>query len=101
MKSLYVHVPFCAQKCFYCDFNSYAGLQGLIPKYFEAMQRELDFYLQKGETLSFLTVYFGGGTPSFVPSKYIKSILKIVKCDGEVTLELNPRNDFKRKTRRL
>ena len=89
MKSLYIHIPFCKQKCYYCDFNSYAGKENLVEKYVEAVEKEL-FSLQKDKTDKFNTVYFGGGTPSVIPSKYILQIMQSIKCDGEVTLELNP-----------
>jgi len=86
MKSLYVHIPFCKQKCLYCDFNSYSGKENLIEDYFVALKKEIQSYnLNKVKTL-----YFGGGTPSIIPAKYIAEIMQMVKCDGEVTLELNP-----------
>ena len=86
MKSLYIHIPFCKQKCFYCDFNSYSGKENLIKDYVEAMKKEIASYFDE----EFYSIYFGGGTPSFIPAEYIKEIMKFVKCNGEVTLELNP-----------
>ena len=85
LKSLYIHIPFCKSKCYYCDFNSYSGKDYLIEKYVEALKCEL-----KNTEHEFKTVYFGGGTPSNISSKYIKEIMHIIKCDGEITLELNP-----------
>ena len=87
MKSLYVHIPFCKQKCFYCDFNSYCGKENLIKDYIEAMKKEIASYFDAKE---YSTIYFGGGTPSFIPAKYIKELMDGLKCDGEITLELNP-----------
>lgn len=86
MKSLYVHIPFCKQKCLYCDFNSYSGKENLIDAYCEALKKELQSYSFR----EFQTIYFGGGTPSILPAQKIKEILQLVKCDGEITLELNP-----------
>jgi len=85
LKSLYIHIPFCKSKCYYCDFNSYSGKEGLAQKYVEALKKELSKIDHE-----FKTVYFGGGTPSNISSKFIKEILSEIKCDGEVTLELNP-----------
>lgn len=85
MKSLYIHIPFCKSKCYYCDFNSYCGKDDLIEKYIEALKSEL-----KEINCNFKTVYFGGGTPSNIPSKYIIDLMNEIQCDGEITLELNP-----------
>lgn len=90
MKSLYIHIPFCKQKCFYCDFNSYSGKDNLIQTYIEAVKKEIASYFDGKDKLEVSTVYFGGGTPSVIPAKYIKEIMDMVECKGEVTLELNP-----------
>lgn len=86
MKSLYIHIPFCKQKCLYCDFNSYSGKEHLIKEYVMALKKEIQSY----NIYEFETVYFGGGTPSLIPAQYIKEIMSIIKCKNEVTLELNP-----------
>lgn len=86
MKSLYVHIPFCKQKCLYCDFNSYSGKEELIHDYVIALKKEIQSY----NFSEFKTIYFGGGTPSIIPAKYIAEIIQMIKCDAEVTLELNP-----------
>lgn len=86
MRSLYIHIPFCKQKCLYCDFNSYSGKENLIEKYIEALKKEIESY----NTKRFKTIYFGGGTPSIIQAKYIIDIMKKIECFGEVTLELNP-----------
>ena len=103
MKSLYIHIPFCKQKCLYCDFNSYSGKENLIDKYIMTLKQEIQSYnyslannnLEKNlkvaeSRINCNTVYFGGGTPSIIPAKYIKEIMDMIICDGEVTLELNP-----------
>ena len=91
MKSLYVHIPFCKHKCYYCDFNSYCGKEDLIEDYMMALKNELNLELQQNnDEPIFKTVYFGGGTPSVIPAEYINGFLSSIKCDGEITLELNP-----------
>ena len=91
MKSLYIHIPFCKQKCFYCDFNSYSGKDNLIQDYTEAIKKEIASYFDDNKNkLKAETIYFGGGTPSLIPSEYIKELLDLVECSGEITLELNP-----------
>lgn len=85
MKSLYIHIPFCKSKCYYCDFNSYCGKENLIEEYIKSIASTISCYNEP-----YKTVYFGGGTPSYIPSKYIKDIMSLIKCDGEITLELNP-----------
>ncbi|MBQ9267533.1 MAG: oxygen-independent coproporphyrinogen III oxidase [Clostridia bacterium] len=94
MKSLYIHIPFCAQKCWYCDFNSYSGKEKLIDDYMIALKKEIQSY----SLHSLKTIYFGGGTPSFVDAKYIEEMLQL--CDfaeTEVTLEVNPGTATKEK----
>lgn len=86
MKSLYVHIPFCKQKCWYCDFNSYSGKENLMDEYCEALKKELQSYSFD----EFQTIYFGGGTPSILPISKIAEILQLVKCSGEITIEVNP-----------
>jgi len=95
--SLYIHIPFCLHRCGYCDFNTYAGLQELIPAYTQAIGKELE--IVSGlvrEPYTIHTIYFGGGTPSLIPSPALKSILSVVKENfslsesPEITLEANP-----------
>lgn len=86
MKSIYIHIPYCKQKCLYCDFNSYSNKENTMNKYFDALVKEIKSYNIK----ELNTIYFGGGTPSFVDSKYIREIMSILPKANEVTLELNP-----------
>lgn len=87
MKSLYIHIPFCAQKCWYCDFNSYSGKEMLIDDYMIALNKEIQSY----SLHDLKTVYFGGGTPSFIDEKHIKEILSNLDFkDAEITIEVNP-----------
>ena len=94
--SLYVHVPFCQTKCPYCDFNTYQGIESLFLPYLEALVTEVDLW---GKTLgnpAVNTVFFGGGTPSYLPEGSIARLMDRVREtfhlreDAEVTLEANP-----------
>lgn len=93
---IYIHIPFCLSKCFYCDFASYSKKEDKIEKYIYSLCNEI---LRNAEILSqykITTIYIGGGTPSYIDSKYITQILDtlmlfINKEDlKEVTIELNP-----------
>ncbi len=92
---LYIHIPFCKSKCGYCDFNSYAGKEGLIEPYFDALNREIEL-MSKKYTGAVDTIYFGGGTPTAVDAKYIRKVLDTIKnnfeqCSNmEITTECNP-----------
>ncbi len=94
--SLYLHIPFCSLKCAYCDFNSYADLEGLIPSFVEALIDEARLWAQVVGGRPVPTVFFGGGTPSLLPLAHIERIMAALRdCfrldpDAEVTLEANP-----------
>jgi oxygen-independent coproporphyrinogen-3 oxidase len=104
--SLYLHIPFCTVRCAYCDFNTYAGLEDLMPAYVDALCAEVDLVgaaiaLQGDGTLApgdrqVHTVFFGGGTPSLLPDGAVREILRHVHSafpvcrDCEITLEANP-----------
>ena len=89
---IYVHIPFCKQKCYYCDFVSYCNKNDLIEKYIQAVKKEIQ--LQEIRT-EINTIYIGGGTPSYIEAKYIKEILEEIKAknvskEAEITIEVNP-----------
>ena len=95
--SLYIHIPFCRHRCSYCDFNTYAGLESLIPEYLQALRGEIDWLGQAaGGKLAVDTLFFGGGTPSLMPADELEAVLEA--CDrnfdlqpgAEITLEANP-----------
>lgn len=94
--ALYVHVPFCKRKCVYCDFASYAGCEGRMDAYFQALYAEMDAWLPKLKAYRVRSVFFGGGTPSLVPAEKIAESLARLKDalpfadDAEITLEANP-----------
>lgn len=96
MSGIYIHVPFCKSKCTYCDFASYPKEINKVESYFACLYREIK---GRGEQLKdkiFDTVYIGGGTPSFVDSKFIVGAIKQVKncfnlsANPEITIEVNP-----------
>ncbi len=95
--SIYLHIPFCAHRCGYCDFNTYAGLDELIPAYVEALCAEIVYAASAaGQRLPVHTVFFGGGTPSRLSAGQVERILGALQgafdwqAEVEVTLEANP-----------
>ena len=103
MLGLYVHIPFCKQKCAYCDFYSLAGSEAQMDDYTEALCAHLAGTAPFAAGHIVDTVYFGGGTPSYLGEKRLAKILKVilkkyrVQRDAEITLEANPdsANDWK------
>lgn len=93
---LYVHIPFCRQKCAYCDFYSLAGREDRMDDYTDALCAHLTETapFAAGHTVD--TVYFGGGTPSLLGEKRLVRILKVIQKkyriakEAEITLEANP-----------
>lgn len=86
--ALYIHIPFCAHKCAYCDFASWAGREAAWEVYFDSLEAELDTWIARvGRCFS--TAFIGGGTPSLVPAEYIARIARKISC-GEFTIEANP-----------
>ncbi len=96
MSGIYIHVPFCKAKCSYCDFASYPKEIGKAELYFACLYKEIKGRAKSLENKVFDTVYFGGGTPSFVEPKYIYGAMKQLKNyykitdDAEITIEINP-----------
>ncbi len=94
--SLYVHVPFCLSKCPYCDFNTYQGIEEMKAPYVDALVREIHLWGRLLEHPRVNTIFFGGGTPSYMVVGQIESILEAarasfqVAADAEITLESNP-----------
>lgn len=93
---IYIHIPFCAHICPYCDFNTYAGQETLVPRYVEALVTDI---ARQGAVLGGRaagTIFFGGGTPSLLEPSQVERIVTAcrdafaVGPDAEVTLEANP-----------
>lgn len=93
---IYMHIPFCKRKCAYCDFISFSDKTELIEKYVLALEKEIDKCNINKDNYKIKTIYFGGGTPSFIESKYIVEILENAKRKfnisktAEITIEINP-----------
>ena len=92
---IYIHIPFCKQKCFYCDFCSFANKNEMQGKYVETVINEIKNITHK-EKYTVTTIYLGGGTPSILNPDYIKNILQEINSsfeildDAEITIEINP-----------
>ena len=97
--ALYVHIPFCETKCPYCDFNTYAKIESLIPGYVSALRTEIELWAGLLDGPPVRTVFFGGGTPSYLPSNDISALMTTIcesfplQDEAEITLEANP-GDF-------
>ena len=90
--SLYIHIPFCKQKCFYCDFPSYASIDYLKSDYVEALCKEIE---EKAIKYKIKSIFIGGGTPSYLETEEIIKILNSINKldlseDIEFTMECNP-----------
>ena len=93
---VYIHIPFCASKCGYCDFCSVPGREKLMPLYQDAVLIQLQEALPRMKDYFMDSVYFGGGTPSYYGHKRLIEILRELKLtnrllkDSEITVECNP-----------
>ena len=96
---LYVHIPFCKQKCMYCDFPAYQNLQDYYETYVYALVQEIDLWVSEhaeSKERSIDTIYFGGGTPTELSIQQLKMILDKIKStftitdDCHMTIESNP-----------
>jgi len=93
---VYVHLPFCASKCAYCDFPSYAGQERLREAYTQALCAEIAERAARTGSLRVNTVFLGGGTPSLMAPGQLARILETLRAhyevlpDAEITCEANP-----------
>ncbi len=95
---IYIHIPFCLRKCFYCDFFSGPPANDTAAaSYIKALLREISFYGNRyGKDFKADTVFFGGGTPSLIPPELVTRVIKTLRnnfdisADAEITLECNP-----------
>ena len=92
---VYIHIPFCKQKCYYCDFISYANKEQYFDKYVQALIAEMSSFLDNND-VEIETIYIGGGTPSIIDAKYIEKVMaKLQEKNAlitakEITIEVNP-----------
>ena len=95
--SLYIHIPWCVQKCPYCDFNSHA-LKGEVPHddYVQHLLADLDADVHYAQGREVKTIFIGGGTPSLLSGEAMQTLLDGVRArlslahDAEITMEANP-----------
>ena len=93
---LYIHIPFCKSKCYYCDFVSFQGKENIVDRYIENLIKELNLYKNIVKDVSIKTIFIGGGTPSYIDASHIERILGFVRGNfnteslEEVTIEINP-----------
>lgn len=94
--ALYIHFPFCKQKCYYCDFKSFANKEMYVDSYINALCKEIEKYNYLNDEYKVASIYLGGGTPSYIDSKNIVKVLNIVRenysinKNAEITIEINP-----------
>ena len=94
---IYIHIPFCKQKCLYCDFTSFAGQEEKQIQYIKAIKREIEKWKKHNKDKKISTIYIGGGTPSYIDSKSIAEILAPMGPAQEITIEINPGTTTKQK----
>ena len=94
--TIYIHIPFCYIKCPYCDFNTYSQIENLFDSYTIALKKEIELWSKPLANSQIQSVFFGGGTPSYLPIKSIKSLMNSVfssfnlSDNAEITFECNP-----------
>jgi coproporphyrinogen III oxidase-like Fe-S oxidoreductase len=89
--SIYLHIPFCAHRCAYCDFNTYAGQEALIPAYIDALIREIETVAAlQPHPVPAHTIFFGGGTPSLVPPKSLSAVMDALRSAFALTETWKP-----------
>ena len=95
---VYVHIPYCIQRCHYCDFTTFEQSQIMPPEeYISLILQEIRLRAQEIPTKAIHSIYFGGGTPSLIPAEFILSIIHelanngfSIEKDCEITIEINP-----------
>ena len=93
---LYIHIPFCKAKCIYCDFYSLPRAEEQMDAYVAALRRDIAKRVEAADAYTVDTVYFGGGTPSYLGAERLEAILETVfahyhvSADAEITTEANP-----------
>ena len=92
--SLYIHIPFCTTKCYYCAFNTYSFHKEQAKAYLDALRTEMKLYAP--QTAPLKTIFIGGGTPSILSAKALEQLLSDLQrhfqicLDAEITVECNP-----------
>ena len=92
--SIYIHIPFCATKCYYCAFNTYTFHKAQAEAYLQALRTEMELYAPETDTLQ--TIFIGGGTPSILSANVLAQLFADISLnfsispDAEITVECNP-----------
>ncbi|MBR2062818.1 MAG: oxygen-independent coproporphyrinogen III oxidase [Anaerotignum sp.] len=93
---LYIHIPFCRQKCLYCDFPSWAGQEDQMQRYVDALTKEIRSRSGEYSDRTVVSVFFGGGTPTTLSIPMLEQLMQAVSAswniaeDAEITTEANP-----------
>lgn len=93
---IYIHIPFCVKKCYYCDFLSAKSDEGTMHNYVRALIKEIELSAHKMQGYSIRSVFVGGGTPSILEGEWIEQIIGALRDNGniaddaEITIECNP-----------
>src|SRR5690554_5887928 len=96
---LYIHIPFCNKKCYYCNYVSYKN-KLFVKEYFKALENEI---IERKNNITVASIFIGGGTPTCVECIYIEKVLKTIKKhytiaeNCEITIEANPQSTNKEK----
>ncbi len=101
--AIYIHIPFCDHKCIYCDFYSIINYEN-VTNYLYALKKEIKYYAELfSKDRKIISIFFGGGTPSFMEAGYIGEIIEEITSNfsvnenAEITLETNPGTVAKQK----
>ena len=84
MIGLYVHIPFCKQKCGYCDFCSHPPASGEVDRYLNALMLNIQDFSAAAENCTVDTIYVGGGTPTLLSKKQMKNLIDCIKTSFNV-----------------
>ncbi|WP_051656857.1 radical SAM family heme chaperone HemW [Butyrivibrio sp. AE3004] len=93
---IYIHIPFCLQKCLYCDFLSFLEGRKQQALYFDALKKEIAESAPECSEYEVVSVFFGGGTPTSVAPNFIEDVMRLVRekyrlaKNAEITIECNP-----------
>jgi putative oxygen-independent coproporphyrinogen III oxidase len=93
---VYVHIPFCAHRCHYCDFNTYEGQEQIHGPYVDALIAGIERFAPELDFPEATSVFFGGGTPTLLPPPTLGRVLQAIRCrvdiadHAEITVEANP-----------
>ena len=101
--SIYIHIPFCKSKCYYCSFCSFANSEKIYEEYFKTLNYEIENSALNYKDNIVNTIFIGGGTPSVVPAIFIENLIKNIKKhyvlskNCEISIECNPESATKEK----